>query len=145
MNSYRVNASQGGTRRLPRRLAWFRGVFRRIVVPTIWIASLTAAAMVVCFFYHVGDTSRISVAEGDMKRHFIDWQRGIDDEEKQLNLRRQVLDKRELELNMRVHDFDLIINMAPLLVTGGNSAPLVDAVKRLNISNEPSSPSTKKD
>ncbi len=135
---YRDNAKPAGDplRKYMRLKARVRGLWRRVVGPTTFIC-------VVGGLFTLGNVASCSESgnrgansEAMAKRHFDDWQKMIDDNQAKMNVRQVEIDKKEAELNSRVRNFEDLVSVSPALLKNGDSAPIVDALKRVKQPNK---------
>ena len=133
---YREQAEKPASRGpLPRRSAWFRGLYRRVVGPTLFICFVGGIFTLFNVLTCSTTDRRVQIADEEARRHFDGWQAAIDEKQRQADVRTADLDKREQEFKARVQNFDDIVSMSSMLAKNGNDpAPLKEALRRAGVS-----------
>lgn len=125
------------TRKLARRRARLRGLWRRIGGPTTFICVVGG----IFSLFNVETCSKANehYKNGDAlnRRHFDDWQAMIDDNQAKMNKRQFELDNHEREFNARLKSFEDIVSMSAVLTKNGSDPSLLkEALRKNNIASK---------
>lgn len=115
--------------RLPRLRARLRGLWRRTISPTLIVGGLGVASfffVTVCY-----DTVKelVQNQEAANRLHFQDWQNTIDENQRQLNIKRSDLERREHDFNTRLQNFEDMLTIVGALSKDGLNFSVKEAVR----------------
>lgn len=116
--------------RLPRLRARLRGLWRRTIGPTLIVGGLGVASyffLVVCYDNVQG---LIQNQDAGNRIHFQDWQNTIDENQRQLDIKRANLERREHDFNTRLQNFEDMLTIAGILSKDGPNLSVKEAVRR---------------
>ncbi len=129
-------------KKLQRRKAFLRGLYRRVILPAKVIGGLIVFGIVClgfsasCLKDAVADSKatlkqKAEEQEVQTKNHFNDWQQSIDKKQSEVDRRIADVERKENDLKLRIQLFEDTLSMSPLLVKDRNNvAPLLEAIGR---------------
>lgn len=117
-------------KRMERRKARLRGLWRRIVLPTKVVCAIAGLALVINTMMYGAASNQLAWADAQARRHADDWEAAAAAKQRAADTRMAEVERAERELNTRIRNFEDVLSMSPLLMKDGNAAPLLDAIRK---------------
>lgn len=136
MNPYR-DLEVKVPRKLARRRAYLRGLYRRVILPTKVVAGFCAAGLIfnVCAWDctrqgHENEKARAS-------RHWEDWEASIRDKQQRADQKFADAEQKERDLNTRVRSFEDVMSISSALLKDSDSKNVLpEMLKRSGVKKE---------